>query len=166
MTRRAENAAWCLAFVLAGLLGVGLAHLVGRQTSGPDLWCNGEGAHQVSSQQRPAWMTTRYRLDLRPTGVSHMRLVAQLIDADSGAELGTIRRNSAFRVQQQGHRLQLNVESSARGEADSTAPELSGTLGMFIFRSDGSLSYWMRPLSATRYLFDDGNDMFVLCSKR
>jgi hypothetical protein len=95
-----------------------------------------------------------------------MRMVAQLIDADSGAEMGTLRRNSAFRVQQEGHRLHINVERSAKGETDSTIPELANTLGLFIFRPDSSLSYWMRSLSETRLLFDDGNDMFILCSKR
>jgi hypothetical protein len=157
---------WCLAFVFVGLLGVALGRLSSEHTSNPDLWCTGESAHQVPSESSPAWLTTRFRLDLRPAGVSHMRMRAQLIDADSGAEMGTQRRNSAFEVQQQGHRLQINVVRSAKGEADSAIPELSGALGMFIFRSDNSLSYWMRSLSETRYLFDDGNDMFILCSQR
>jgi len=95
-----------------------------------------------------------------------MRMRAQLVDAGSGAELGTLRRNSAFEVQQQGHRLQINVVRSAKGEADSPIPELSGSLGMFIFRSDNSAVYWVRSLSEKRYLFDDGNDMFILCSQR
>ncbi|MGW8461550.1 hypothetical protein [Pseudomonas sp. CLCA07] len=89
-----------------------------------------------------------------------------MIDADSGSKTGTLRRNSAFRVQQQGHRLQVNVESSAKGETDSTIPELANILGLFIFQPDNSMSYWMRSLSETRYLFDDGNEMFFLCSKR
>ncbi len=109
---------------------------------------------------------TRLRLDLRPSGLSHLRMVAQLIDADSGAKTGTVRRNSAFRVQQQGHRLQVKVERSAKDETDSTNPELANTMGLFIFRPGSSLSYWMRSLSETRYLFDDGNEMFFLCSKR
>ncbi|WP_460164046.1 hypothetical protein [Pseudomonas sp. S2_F03] len=75
-----------------------------------------------------------------------MRMVAQLIDTGSGAEIDTLRRNSAFRVQQQGHRLQVTVVRSAKGEADSATPELAGTLGLFIFRSDTSVSYWMRSL--------------------
>jgi hypothetical protein len=86
-----------------------------------------------------------------------MRMRADLIEADSGNELGSLRRNSA---------LQINVVRSAKGEADSALPELSGALGMFIFRSDNSVSYWMRSLSESRYLFDDGNDMFILCSQR
>jgi len=166
MTRLVANAGWCLAFALVGLLGVALGRLSGENTAKLDLWCTGESAHQVTSSTRPSWLTTRFRVDLRPTGLSHMRMVAQLIDADSGAEIGTLRRNSAFRVQQEGHRLHINVERSAKGETDSTIPELANTLGMFIFRPDSSLSYWMRPLSETRYLFDDGNDMFILCSKR
>lgn len=166
MTRRAANAGWCLAFVLVGLLCVALGRVSGEQKANLDLWCTGESAHQVPSPTRPSWLTTRFRVDLRPAGVSHMRMVAQLIDANSGAEIGTLRRNSAFRVQQEGHRLHINVERSAKGETDSTIPELVNTLGLFIFRPDSSLSYWMRPLSETRYLFDDGNDMFILCSKR
>ena len=166
MTRRTANIVWCLAFVLVGLLGVALGRLSAGHTSNPDLWCTGESAHQVPSALRPAWLTTRFRLDLRPTGVSHMRMRAELIEADSGNELGSLRRNSAFEVQQQEHRLQINVVRAAKGEADSPLPELSGALGMFIFRSDNSVSYWMRSLSETRYLFDDGNDMFILCSQR
>jgi hypothetical protein len=166
MTRRAANAGWCLAFVLVGLLGVALGRLSGEQQANLDLWCSGESAYQVPSPSHSSWLTMRFRLDLRPSGLSHLRMVAQLIDADSGSKTGTLRRNSAFRVQQQGHRLQVNVERSAKGESDSTIPELANTLGLFIFRPGSSLSYWMRPLSETRYLFDDGNDMFVLCSKR
>lgn len=166
MTRRAANAGWCLAFALVGLLGVALGRLSGENLANLDLWCAGESAHQVPSPSRPSWLTTRYRLDLRPSGLSHMRMVAQLIDANSGADMGTLRRNSAFRVQIQGHRLQVKVERNAKGETDSTTPELTNTLGLFIFRPDSSLSYWMRSLSETRYLFDDGNDMFILCSKR
>ncbi|MNG08624.1 hypothetical protein D3C84_919970 [compost metagenome] len=89
-----------------------------------------------------------------------------MIDADSGVEVGTMRRNSAFHVQQQGNRLQVDIVSSAKGEADKTNADLSTSLGMFIFRSDSSLSYWIRPLSEKRYLIDDGNDMFILCSRR
>ena len=166
MTRSAANTGWCLAFLVVGLSGVALGRLSGEQKANLDLWCSGESAHQVLSPSHPSWLTTRFRLDLRPSGLSHLRMVAQLIDADSGAKTGTLRRNSAFRVQQQGHRLQVNVERSAKGESDSTIPELANTLGLFIFRPGSSLSYWMRPLSETRYLIDDGNDMFVLCSKR
>ena len=166
MTRRFVTAAWWLAFVFVGLLGVTLGRLSGGYSASPDLWCSGESAHEVPSNVRPAWLTTRYRLDLSPTGLSHMRIVAELIDADTGAEMGSLRRNSAFEVQQQGQRLHVNVVRSAKGEADSPNPELSNTLGMFIFRPDSSLSYWMRSLSETRYLFDDGNDMFIVCSRR
>ncbi len=166
MTRRAAISAWCLAFVVVGLLGVALGRLTGEHKANLDFWCTGESAHQVPSALPAAWLTTRFRLDLRPSGLSHMRMVAQLIDTGSGAEIDTLRRNSAFRVQQQGHRLQVTVVRSAKGEADSATPELAGTLGLFIFRSDTSVSYWMRSLSQTRYLFDDGNDMFILCSKR
>ncbi|MNJ39157.1 hypothetical protein D3C77_340220 [compost metagenome] len=167
MTRRTALVSWSLAFVVVSLLGAGLGRLFGSHASSLDLWCTGESAHQVQSQ-RPSssWLTTRFRLDLRTTGVSHMRMVAQLIDLDSGTALHTLRRNTAFHVQQQGHRLQITVVRSASGEAESTKPELAGTLGLFIFRSNNSLSYWIRSLSKTRYLFDDGNDMFILCSKR
>jgi hypothetical protein len=166
MTRRTANTIWCLAFVLVGLSGVALGRLTGEHKANPDLWCTGESAHQVPSEVRPAWLTTRFRLDLRPSGLSHMRMVARLIDADSGAEIGALRRNSAFGVQQQDQRLRISVERSAKGEAESPIPELSGALGMFIFRSDNSVSYWMRSVTETRYLFDDGSDMFILCSQR
>ncbi|WP_095152640.1 hypothetical protein [Pseudomonas sp. Irchel s3b5] len=166
MTRRAENAAWCLAFVVLGLLGVALGRWTAERDARLDLWCTGESAHEAFSGVRPAWLTTRFRLDLSPGGISHMRMIAQLVDAETGAEIGTIHRNSAFEVAQQKQRLQLNVMRGAKGEADSPIADLSGRLSMFIFRPDSSLSYWVRSLSQTRYLFDDGNDMFILCSKR
>ncbi|WPN49379.1 MULTISPECIES: hypothetical protein [unclassified Pseudomonas] len=166
MTRSGANAVWCLAFLFVGLLGVGLGRLSAEHATGRDFWCEGESAHQTHSEARPGWLTIRYRLDLQRTGLSHMRMVAKLIDANTGTELGTARRNSAFEVQQQGHRLQVNVVSAAQGEADSTSPELTSTLGLFIFRPNSNLSYWIRPLTESRYLIDDGNDMFILCSRR
>lgn len=166
MTRRTTIFAWCLAFVLVGLLGLVLGVLSSRYNSGPDFWCEGESAHRVSSATRPAWLTTRYRLDLKPDELNHMRMVARLIDADTGVSIGTIRRSSAFELKQQGHRLQINVVSAVKGEAESTDPELASTLGLFVFKPGSSLSFWMRSLSETRYLFDDGNDMFILCNKR
>jgi len=103
---------------------------------------------------------------LKPNDLSHMRMVARLIDADTGLKIGTMRRSSAFEVKQQGHRLQVNVVSAVKGDADSTNPELTSTLGLFIFKPNSNLSYWIRPLAGARYLFDDGNDMFILCSRR
>ncbi len=166
MTRRAENAAWCLAFGVLGLLSVALGRLMTERDERLDLWCTGESAHEVSSGMHSAWLMTRFRLDLSLEGLSHMRMIAQLIDAETGDEIGTIHRNSAFEVNQQKQRLQVNVMRGAKGETDKSLPELTGTLSMFIFRPDSSLSYWVRSLSGMRYLFDDGNDMFILCSRR
>jgi len=163
MTRRTVG---YLVFVFVGLLCAGLGYLSGGHNRDLDFWCEGDSAHQTRSEVRPAWMTTRYRLDLRPSGLSHMRMVARLINADSGNEMGTMHRNSAFQVQQAGHRLQVNVVRAATGEADSTSPELLTTLGLFIFRPNSNLSFWIRSLAESRYLIDDGNDMFILCSRR
>lgn len=166
MSRRTASVIACLAFALVGLVGVTLGRLWGQHTAGPNLWCEGESAHQTQSQMRPAWLMTRYRLDLQSVGLSHMRIVGRLIDANTGAEIGAMHRSSAFDVQQDGHRLHVNVVSAAQGEGDSTSPELTSTLGLFIFRPNSSLSYWVRPLGESRYLIDDGNDMFILCSRR
>lgn len=166
MTRRTANLAWCVAFLLIGLLGLTLGRLSSQYNNGPDFWCEGESAHYVPSAIRPAWFTTRYRLDLKADELSQMRAVGRLIDAETGIKIGTMRRSSAFEVQQEGHRLQINVVSAVKGEAGSTNPELTNTLGLFVFNPDSHLSFWMRSLAETRYLFDDGNDMFILCNKR
>lgn len=93
-----------------------------------------------------------------------MRMAARLIDADSGAELGTLHRQSTFTVQQQGPRLQINVVNAAKGETDGA--DARSPLALFIFKPESNLSYWIRPLAGERYLIDDGNDIFLVCSRR
>lgn len=157
--------AWWLAFVLCGLLGAGLGNLWQQQAS-LGLWCNGESAHQMDSAERPAWLLTHYSLDLSASGLSHMRLDARLVAADSAAELGVMHRYSAFRAARQGHRLLVEVAQHVRSDTDTLPPELLSSLGFFLFQPRGNLSYWLQTLDETRYLIDDGAGVFLLCNRR
>lgn len=166
MTKRAEIAGWSLGFVFIGVLAAVLGRISGQQQTSLDLWCEGESAHYLLSGAQPAWMTTRFRLDLHPAGLSAMRMSARLLDAESGAELATMHRQSAFTVQQEGQRLQVHVVHAVKGDTDSANLQLTNWLPLFIFKPDTNLSYWIRPLFAHHYLIDDGNDVFLLCSRR
>ncbi|WP_095146392.1 MULTISPECIES: hypothetical protein [unclassified Pseudomonas] len=166
MTKRGAKAIWCLAFVVVGLMGIGLGRLSGVQPVPMDLWCDGESARQVQINARPAWFMTRFSLDLSPSGLSHLRMAARLIDADSKAEIGVMNRYSAFRVKKNGSRLMVEVDSSLKSNADNLSPEQLSSLDLYIFQPKSSLSYWMQPLGETRYTIDVGENLFVLCSRR
>ncbi|VVP54779.1 hypothetical protein [Pseudomonas fluorescens] len=166
MIKHLRNLGWATAFVLTLILGMTFGRLSVERRESLDFWCVGESAHRVIANTKSAWLITRFRLNLIPVGPSHMRMIARVYDADSGVEIGSLRRNSAFRIERQGARLQISVLRSAKGDGDDSGLDLPGSVGMFIFQSGASLSYWIRPLTATRYLIDDGNDTFILCSRR
>jgi hypothetical protein len=166
MTKQALNLSWAAVFVVTLIVGISLGRLSVDRRERLDFWCIGESAHHVVSNAKSAWLITRFRLNLNPVGPSHMRMMAKVLDANSGVEIGSVQRNSAFLMERQGARLQVSVLRSARGDGDDSGLDLPGSLGMFIFQSSASLSYWIRPLTATRYLIDDGNDTFILCSRR
>lgn len=166
MTRRFTCSSWCQAFVLVGLLSVTLGYLSGGYKVGVDLWCEGESAHQVRPDANSAWLTTRFSLDLRPAGSSYMNMKARLMDTNTEAVIGVMQRTSTFRARQHEHRLQIDVQRSAENEVDRSDPELSTRAGLFSYKPGDSLSVWMQPLTKTRYLMDDGSDVFMICSRR
>lgn len=165
MTRRMANVGWCMAFIVVGLMGVILGRHVGESKANLDFSCDGESAHRIPGQTTALWLTTRFKLNFSPEGTSHMRLVSQVIDADTGIKSGTQHRNSAFESELNGSHLLVNVIRGERGGALPGGPELYDSLGMFIFQSESNLSYWIRSWPGNRYLIDDGNDMFILCSR-
>jgi hypothetical protein len=166
MTRRSVNAVWWLVFVLVGLVGFGLGRWSAGRPVSVDLWCDGESAHRVLIDARPAWLMARFSLDLSPSGPSHLRMAARLIDADSKAQIGVMSRFSAFRVKKVGARLIVEVDSNVNGNADNLTQEQLTLLDLFIFQPKSRLSYWMQPLGKTRYTIDAGESLFMLCSER
>lgn len=166
MTKRVINTVWCLAFALVGLLGMGLGRLSQEPSLSLDFWCDGESALAAQAKGQPMWLTTRFSLDLNSNELSHMRLAARLVNAESGAEVGMMHRYSAFHAKLEGHLLLVELDNNLKSETDNLTPDLLISLGLFIFHDKGSLSYWMQPLGKTRYLFDDGEGMFILCKKR
>jgi hypothetical protein len=166
MIKHLRNIVWLVAFALTVIFGLVLGRLSAERQESLDFWCVGESARQVIMSSNSAWLITRFRLSLNPVGPSHMRMMAHVLDANSGAVIGSLQRNSAFSMERQGARLQISVLQSAKGDGEDSGVDLQGSLGMFIFQSSANLSYWIRPLTAARYLIDDGNDTFILCSRR
>lgn len=156
---------WSLLFIVVGLSGVLLGECVREQVS-RDLWCEGEGAHEVLAKTRSLWLMARYRLDLKPGGLSGIGLSGRFIDGDTREEIGEIHRQSVFRMDQNNSRLHIDVVGSNKSDTEGSSPEWFNSLGMFIFQPKSDLSFKIQSVGSTRYLIDDGSGFFMLCTRR